>query len=262
MADPPKVVIGDPSPNHAEVLKEIEEVTLPHGGTDLEASFRAVDRVLEASNIDQKEVVVVTDLQTASWRKGGDEDGLKRVLKRLEAHRPRSVVIDLGKSGGTNRAVTNLRLAAPIVTVDRSAQIQAVVRNYGPDRVDGLRARLLVDGRLGPEEVLSIDAGEDKPFVFTTSFSTPGDHLVEVKIDDDPLKLDNHRWLAVPVRESVNVLLVDGHFKPEPFQAETDYLAQALEPGVDLGGLTLGDPRRGRRPRPSSRAASWSRTTP
>ena len=44
MADPPRVVIGDPSPNHAEVLKEIEEVTLPHGGTDLVASFGAIDR--------------------------------------------------------------------------------------------------------------------------------------------------------------------------------------------------------------------------
>ena len=41
-------------------------------------------------------------------------------------------------------------------------------------------------------------------------------------MDDDPLKLDNRRWLAVPVREFLNVLLVDGHFKSEPFQAETE----------------------------------------
>ena len=35
---------------------------------------------------------------------------------------------------------------------------------------------------------------------------------------------------SLPVRESLNVLLVDGAFKSEPFQAETDYLAQALSP--------------------------------
>src|SRR4051812_13175809 len=92
MADPPKVIIGDPSPNHAEVLKEIEQLVLPHGGTDLEASFRAIERVLAASTIPQKEVVFVTDLQTASWRKP-DDDGLKRLLAKLRAHRPRSVVI-------------------------------------------------------------------------------------------------------------------------------------------------------------------------
>src|SRR5262249_10835350 len=53
---------------------------------------------------------------------------------------------------------------------------------------------------------------------------------IEVSIDDDPLTLDNRRWLVVPVRESVSVLLVDGHFKAEPYQSETDYLAQALSP--------------------------------
>ena len=54
--------------------------------------------------------------------------------------------------------------------------------------------------------------------------------MIELSLDDDALLLDNKRWLVVPVRESLNVLLVDGHFKSEPFQAETDYLAQALSP--------------------------------
>jgi von Willebrand factor type A domain/Aerotolerance regulator N-terminal len=237
MADPPRVVIGDPSPNHAEVLKEIEEISLPHGGTDLEASFRAIDRVLEASTIAQKEVVFLTDLQAASWHKPGDDDGLRRILARLEARKPRSVVIDLGKSGGLNRAVTELRLGAPIVTVDHSTLIHATVHNYGPNRVEGLRVRLLIDGRLGPEQPpIDLAVGEDQPVVFTTTFSSPGDHLVEVQIEDDPLKLDNRRWLSVPVHESLDVLLVDGHFKPEPFQAETDYLAQALSPAATSEG--------------------------
>ncbi len=67
-------------------------------------------------------------------------------------------------------------------------------------------------------------------------FSSPGDHLVEVSIDDDPLELDNRRYMVVPVREALKVLLVDGHFKSEPYQAETDYLAQALSPTVELPG--------------------------
>src|SRR5262249_13687829 len=57
-----------------------------------------------------------------------------------------------------------------------------------------------------------------------------------VSMDNDPLSLDDHRWLVVPVRESLNVLLVDGHFKSEPFQAETDYLAQSLSPSEGSPG--------------------------
>ena len=238
MGDPPRVVIGDPSPNHAEVLKEIEEIVLPHGGTDLAASFNAIDRVLDASTITQKEIVFLTDLQVASWRKApetGDE-GLKRALARIEARKPRSVVIDLGKAGGENRAVKDLRITSPIVTVGSAPLVRAVLYNYGPNKSEGVRVRLIVDGRLGPEQVVDLPVGEDVPVVFNPTFSAPGDHLVEVQIDDDPLKLDNHRWLAVPVREYLNVLLVDGHYKSEPFQAETDYLAQALSPAATSEG--------------------------
>ena len=77
---------------------------------------------------------------------------------------------------------------------------------------------------------VDLPPGEKTSRSFSPQFTTPGDHLVEVPMNDDPLELDNRRWLAVPVRESLNVLLVDGHYKSEPFQAETDYLAQALSP--------------------------------
>ena len=68
MGDPPRVVIGDPSPNLGEVEKEIGELAHLDGGTDLAATFEEVDRVLDVSSIAQKEVVFLTDLQAASWR--------------------------------------------------------------------------------------------------------------------------------------------------------------------------------------------------
>ena len=102
----------------------------------------------------------------------------------------------------------------------------------------GAKARLLVDGQLGPEGAAQdIAVGSDATFAFSPDFVTPGDHLLEVQIDDDPLMLDNRRRLAVPVREAVSVLLVDGHPKAESFQGETDYLAQALSPEVESPGM-------------------------
>jgi len=238
MADPPRVVIGDPSPNHAEVLKELEQITLPHGGTDLAASFEAIVRVLDASSIPQKEVVFLTDLQTASWKRpeGARDDALKLALERLAKQEARSVVIDLGKGGEENHAVTDLRLDPPIVTEGAPIRARAVLRNYGGQGAASVRAQLIVDGQLGPEETVSVPIGEDTPVDFTHTFSTPGDHVLEVKIDEDHLKLDNQRWQAIPVHEFLRVLLVDGHFKSEPFQAETDYLSQALSPASDSNG--------------------------
>ena len=237
MGSPPRVVIGEPSYNLGEVRKEIDELSVSHGGTDLAATFKKINDVLEASSISQKEVVFLTDLQATSWRpKAETADTLKRLLARVEDRKVRWVVIDLGKPGAENRAVTDLKLAAPLVSVGTTAIIRTVLRNFGNSRSEGVRARLTVDSRLGPEESYDLQPGEDMPAVFPFQFATPGDHLVEVSIDDDPLALDNRRFMVVPVREALKVLLVDGHFKSEPYQAETDYLAQALAPTEETPG--------------------------
>ncbi len=241
MGDPPRVVVGDASPsaNQAEVLKEVDAIALSHGGTDLVATFAAVDRVLEVSTVPRKEVIFLTDLQAASWRKGGDgADALRRATAKLEARHAQSVVIDLGKDGGDNRAVTDLRLETPVVTANGPApKVIATVRNFGPKAAHDLKARLLIDGQLGPDQsVPELGVGADATFAFLPNFATPGDHLVEVRIDDDPLPIDNRRRIAVPVREALAVLLVDGSPKAEPFQAETDYLAQALSPEEKSAG--------------------------
>ena len=242
MGSPPRVVIGDPSPNLAEVQKEIEELTLTHGATDLEASFEAIDRVLDASPIAQKEVIFLTDLQATSWRsrpgegEGGGDEGLKQIIERLEARGPRSVVIDLGREGEENRAIVNLEVLSPVVTPSRTVLVRATVRNFGPSRADGVRVRLTTDGRVGPEQLVDLPVGEDVPVVFNQRFATAGDHVIEASIDEDSLALDDNRRLVVPVRESVGVLLVDGDAKAEPFQAETDYMAVALAPAESSPG--------------------------
>src|SRR5262249_23579373 len=114
MGQPPRAIIPAPSKNLKEVEKEVADLAITHGSTDLTASFQKTDEVLGASDIVQKEVVFLTDLQAASWRPpAGAADGLKRVLARFMAREPHSILIDLGERGGENRAVTDLQLDVP-----------------------------------------------------------------------------------------------------------------------------------------------------
>jgi hypothetical protein len=238
MSQPPRVIIGDPSPNLTEVQKEIAELSLPQGGTDLAATFETIGRVLDVSPIPQKEIIFLTDMQKTSWSKPAapSGDGLDRALARLEARRPRSLIIDLGREGSENRAITDLRVETPVVTAGSSASVRAVIRNFGPSRADGVLVRLTLDDRVSSEQSVDLPVGEDVPVLFNQQFSASGDHTLEISMDNDPLPLDDRRTLVVPVRESLSVLLVDGHFKSEPFQAETDYLAQALAPSEGSPG--------------------------
>jgi hypothetical protein len=237
MGDPPRVAIGDPSSNLSEVKREIDDLSISDGGINLIATLEKIDQVLDVSQISQKEVVFLTDLQAASWRLPVEEvDAARRALARLEARRARSVVIDLGKPGGENRAVTDLKLDAPVVTSGSTVLVRAVLHNFGTTRAEDVRVRLTTDSHLGPEETVDLPPGEDVPVVFRQQFPLSGDHLVEVAIDDDSLAQDNKRWMIVPVRESLSVLLVDGAYRSEPYEAETDYLAQALSPSEESPG--------------------------
>ena len=239
MGDPPRVVVREPSADREEVRKELAEVTLPHGSTDLTASFEAIDRVLGSSTVPRKEIIVLSDLQAASWRRGtGPDEGLRRAVAKLEARRPHSVVIDVGQDAGTNRAITSLRVDPPLVTtgIVPSPAIAVAVRNFAPTPAEGVKVRLIVDGKVGPERTLSIGANAEEVVAFPYDFTTPGEHLVEARIDEDTLPLDDRRWLALPVRDAFHVLLVDGDPKPEAFRSETDFLAAALAPEADSPG--------------------------
>ncbi len=234
MGDPPRVVVGDPSPNLEEVRREVGELAQGAGGVDLEATLEAVDRVLEASTIAQKEVVFLSDLQAASWRPRGGasgDDGLKRTLAKIEARGPRTTIIDLGRAGAGNRAVVGLSAGTPVATPGATVIVTALVKNFGPAPAQGVRVRLTTDGRLGPEQVVDLPVGEEVPVAFNQQFPAPGDHVLEASIEEDSLPPDDRRLLVAPVREAVRVLLVDGDFKPDSFQAETDFLAAALSPG-------------------------------
>ena len=189
LGSPPKIVVGDPSPNRDEVLKELNEVVATDGDLDVGAGFQAIDRVLDSSDIPRKEVVVLTDLQAASWRQADGkklDDSLKRVLDHFKAREVASVVIDLGETNVENVAVTRVDLNSPIVTLGSTQAVTATLRNFGRSNRE-INAKLIVDEQEIGRQTVELKPGDEQPVSFTQSFSTPGDHVVEVQIDDDPL---------------------------------------------------------------------------
>ena len=232
LADPPRVVVGSPAFQRDPVLTELAALEVTHGAGDLPATFTRVEEVLDASDIARKEIVFITDSQAATWNVPGSstDESLKRVFDRLTARKARSTVIDLGSAPIRNHALTSLAIEPAVVTPRTSVTIRGLVRNFARDATDDLRVQLVVDGRLGPEESLRLEAGAEQAVAFTQEFPTPGDHVVELRIDDDSLKPDNRRYQSIPVLESVQVLLVDGDPSPEPLRSETAFLAEALVP--------------------------------
>ncbi len=234
MAAPPRVVVGDPSANLAAVAAEVRSLELLHGAANLAATFEKIDQILADSTLDQKEVYFVTDLQRASWSAAdGGSDGSLQDLAAKVADRANLVVIDLGQGAADNLAVVSFELQEPFVTTGRETKFAATFRNFGRSNRSGLGVTFAIDGVAQDRRTIDLPAGEQASLVLSHAFPAAGAHTVELQLEDDPLAIDNRRWLSVDVKEHVDVLLVDGEPAGERFAAETDYLRVALAPEIE-----------------------------
>jgi hypothetical protein len=243
MASPPRVVVATPAFEPAAVRDEIDNLELLHTGADLPATVAAVRRVVERAGQENPrlaghkvKVYFLTDLQRSTWSPELGEtakDDFRRQSQAL-ANAASLVVIDLGQPGAENVAVTGLGAVDPVAVAGRSVAFEATVKNFGSQPRNRQAVQWLVDRRRSEEQVLDLPPGAEKGTTFSHRFQTPGDHTVEVRAAGDALEIDNHRYLVVPVRQSIRVLCINGRPSGEPYQGASDYLAVAL--GASGGG--------------------------
>jgi hypothetical protein len=228
---PPAVVVADAA-HLPGVIEEIEQMALPHGTADIPACLAKVEDLLkQVPEVPQKEVVIISDFQRASWSAGSADElaRLRALLKKFD-EAGNLVLVDVGQTDAANVALTSLEAIDTFVTTSRPAGFRVTARNFGPDRVTGRLLEVLVDDRQVEQRSLDLNAGGEAVETFSLSFATGGEHRVLIRLQKDALPLDDQRWLAVPVREQVRVLCVDGGNSGTAAGSATEYLELALSP--------------------------------
>jgi hypothetical protein len=225
-------VIGTPAFRANTVEEEIQSLTVSDSSgqliTTLEAASQAVKQLPE---LPQKEVVIISDLQSSMWVPEAPETlaRLKSLINQIGQSASISL-INVAGAASSNLAVTGLQSDAEIVTVDQKVTFRAVLRNFGQTILRNQTVELLVDGRLVDTKRLDLPPGIDTPLDWEYQFLSAGDHSIEVHLEDDALPLDNRRWMAIPVREQLNVLLVNGRPAGRPRDSATFFVERALAP--------------------------------
>jgi hypothetical protein len=219
MADPPKVVVGPPAFDQRKFSDLIEGLRLPHGGGDLPATLVQVEQLIDKTRkehprLTDTEVFFLSDLGRTSW-----DPELRGEAVATEFHQ-RSVrlgqtasiyVSDLGQTNAENMAVTELAAAEPLAILSRGVKFTGQVRNFGRQQQDRQLVELWVDGRRVGEKNISLKPGETVAVEFEPyRFEAIGDHAVELRLLNDALSIDNHRWLSTRVKENLRVLCIDG----------------------------------------------------
>ena len=232
MGSPPRTIVGAPVFEPNRFIEEIDSLELPHAGGDLPASLVQVQEILERARVEspgleRAEVYFLTDLGRNSWApdlSGGEAAAEFRARVDRLADEAALVVLDLGQTESENLAVTDFKLLDAYATTGGETTFQAQARNFGTQPRSRHLAELLVDGVRVQEAFADIEPGGEATLNFSYRFESPRPHAVQVRLGADLLDIDNNRYLSVPVKSNLRVLLVSGK------QGAASYIADALDP--------------------------------
>jgi len=228
MSDPPRVIVAEPAYDPTDVVEEIGNLKLPHGGGDLPATLAQVQTIIDTAHKEHPRLVrtrtcFFSDLGRTTWDVATTDSDVRARIADL-AKQASLVLVDLGRPGAENLAVTSLVQRDPYVTVGRDVTFQAQVRRFGSQDRTKQRVEFFVNGRPAGRGQVEVAASDEASVSFTHRFEDPGPHVVEARLGGDRLTVDDHRWISVPVKESIRALCVSGK------QGSARYVKYALQP--------------------------------
>ena len=227
--------------NKREIAAEIDRLILTDERGDAVTTLQKVVELLkEAPSIEQKQVTIISDFQRASWStdSAGGAAQMQQLLRTLSGS-AELVLVDVGKAEAGNTAVTSLTAEEPFVVVGRPVHLQVTLRQFGRPALAEQLVKLYVDERLVATRSVTPSADGEMHATFVYTFSTSGEHQVEARIEGDSLATDNRRWLALPVKEDLKVLLVNGRRSGRPADNATFYLEKTFSPSTQVCSMRV-----------------------
>ncbi len=201
-------------------------------------------RVLKKSELQAKEIYVLTDLSRASWP-AEDTVYLQDRLKELTG--VAVYLIDVGVTDPIDFALGDLNLSHQVVAAGTSVEIQTDIACRGPGGQRQVEVDMLADdGKMVEvsQQIKQLGSGETETLDFRIPASKlkPGTRQGVVRIlGQDSLEADDERYFTVEVRPSWPVLIV----AQPPVSDSAFYLASALAASgrfkcdtIDYGELT------------------------
>jgi len=207
----------------------IDEVRAGPQDNNMIASFGEIQKLLdrnlpETPKNPARKVYLFTDLQRNAWE-FPDEPATRRfseLAKTLSQQEGTWFhIVDVGSPNAPNVAIVDLRVTQRVLTYQKPVDVVVELYNFSPDQpAKDRKVQLLVDGLVFETKTVSLPAGGLGVVKFEREFTERdvGPHGFEARLDPQHLfydtpSVDNHRYLAVEVKEGLRGLLVDGEPK-------------------------------------------------
>ncbi len=247
----------------ARIDELLAQCSVSYEKADLGVKLQQARKLLDDSNIPNKQIYVLSDLQELSWetfeQNGADEsdNAQERLAADGTSAEPRLaadgtsakpddqapvgldipvIFVDCNRAPKTNVAVAGITLGVTLPVTDVPIKISAELLNDAT--VEQQRhIELLIDGQpqaTSPE--LAIPAGGWLKYDFEHTFKRGGVHHGEVRLaGEDGSGLDDRRFFSIEIDQGIPVAVVKPEKHEIPYLEESFYLEQALAPGRSGG---------------------------
>ncbi|HZW32414.1 MAG TPA: BatA domain-containing protein [Isosphaeraceae bacterium] len=191
------------------------------------AVLAGIEEVLSACTYPTRQLTILTDLRRSGW-----DRSVATIARRWSEQGVRVRLVDVGDEDVVNVVLEGLVPTDRTILAGAPSGWEAVIRNDSPRTLSSAKAILRVDDKPTEVRLPEIAPHETARVPLNVPFPGSGPHDLSLQIPDDELPGDNQRWVAVPVKDSLLIRLVDGEPSSEPFGSEVDYLAAPLSIGI------------------------------
>ena len=213
--------------DRAAAAQRIEQLEPIANSQSLPAALDEAFRLLERSDLEQKEVYVFTDLARAAWPA---EAAARMQRLAAELGNISLYVIDVGVKDPTDYGLGELHLSAQSISNRGSLSIRTELIRTGPSGKRAVELFMLsAEGKPNKrdEEVLELEADGSAAVEFRLGGLDVGTHQGYARIvGQDSLAADDMRYFSIDVRKPWRILVVD----PESKHAYVDFLIERLAP--------------------------------
>ncbi|MEK7484864.1 MAG: BatA domain-containing protein [Planctomycetota bacterium] len=230
-------VVMEFSSNLDEARREIEDLTCSQSSGSIFEAIPTLKRLISNGDYPNKKIYILTDMQKNCWDpttgEKSEESSLELEFRRLSEKSTITIIDTANFEKAENVAVVDLFCTEKLIGTNSSVQFMVRVQNFGEKIYsdnEKISLDFFVDGEKQGGDAVELKPYQTKEVYFSHEFSTAGPHFVNVESQNDKLTLDNHRFFAFQVTQSVPILVVDGEPKAGPYESETDTLFAALSP--------------------------------
>jgi len=215
-----------------ELIPRLRNVRCSWKAVSPVGALAAAENILSADAGASRQLHVISDLRKADWE---NRPEVVSALESLGAMDVDVSLIQLTEDSSDNIVLNQLTSETFGVAVGVPWRLNMRLTNFGSRKSSGLRGTTYVDGVPLPVKILlpDIEPGEEIQQAHDVLFDAPGQHEVEVRLEDDAFRADNSRFVVVEVTDKRAVLIVDD----EGRQDDARHISNALSADPELTGI-------------------------